>query len=408
MKKIYFFIFILSLLLASPAQAALVGFSSSGLWLQPNHVVIEGSPVKVYANLVNGSFDIFRGELSFYANDVKIGEVITFDIGKDQSHLFNIVWQSLPGEYKIRAEISNHVINNINEQEIDLSPEEHILSDQEVLLVDYDTDSDGLGNQEESALGTDYQKADTDGDGYGDKADNNPLDSKIFPGNDTDGDKTSDLVDSDIDNDALYNWEEEKNGTDPYKRDSDSDGVLDKLDSYPLDRTKWQSNIEPERPKSLVKAEKDTDLDEIRLSPNDTSEIEEIDNSQEISNKTFSSDYNEEKFASQSDLINPMGKEASSSASFSVISKAFNQSEKLITQTLKKTSNIGNELSLFLSEGKVSQDSSFSLFNLLLSNNILMFIFWLLVASILGAIISFILAFRAWRRLYREKRNSKI
>lgn len=127
--------------------------------------------------------------------------------------------------------------------------------------MDQDSDGDKLGDEAEKSNGTDPLKADTDGDGYNDREDTNPTDSKIFPGPDTDGDGISDLVDTDIDNDGLYNTEETQLGTDPAKRDTDGDGVGDKEDVYPLDATKWKKEepkiiaVEPiaETPKAPVK-----------------------------------------------------------------------------------------------------------------------------------------------------------
>lgn len=82
---------------------------------------------------------------------------------------------------------------------------------------DGDLDNDGLTNLQESQHGTDPHKADTDGDGIGDKQElmlaMNPRDS--FDGR------------ADLDGDGLSASEEVAHGTNPNSRDSDGDGYGD-------------------------------------------------------------------------------------------------------------------------------------------------------------------------------------
>ncbi|OQX04063.1 MAG: hypothetical protein BWK73_37430 [Thiothrix lacustris] len=152
-----------------------------------------------------------------------------------------------------------------------------------------DTDNDGLNDAEETLLGTDPTKADTDGDGESDKAEvganlnaptntdgdaiidalesilidtdsdgvvdeldkdnakdndndgdgfnnsvetaagSNPLDATSKP-TDTDGDGTPDVTDTDDDNDGLLDTEEATAGTNPLAADSDGDGKNDKTE----------------------------------------------------------------------------------------------------------------------------------------------------------------------------------
>lgn len=103
---------------------------------------------------------------------------------------------------------------------------------------DSDLDNDGLYNFEEIRLGTDPNNPDTDGDGVNDKQDAYPTDPLRYDGFDMDGDGIPDSEDADIDGDGLYNFEEEKLGTDLYNSDTDGDGVGDKEDAYPLDASK--------------------------------------------------------------------------------------------------------------------------------------------------------------------------
>jgi hypothetical protein len=80
-----------------------------------------------------------------------------------------------------------------------------------------DTDSDGLTNLQEQAIGTDPTKVDTDGDGINDKAE---IDNGFDPINTSDGSQ-------DNDGDGLTNKEEVDNNTNPNEKDTDGDGVSD-------------------------------------------------------------------------------------------------------------------------------------------------------------------------------------
>ncbi|MBE7552576.1 MAG: hypothetical protein HS126_16015 [Anaerolineales bacterium] len=84
----------------------------------------------------------------------------------------------------------------------------------------YDTDGDGLSDQEEAQYGTDPTKPDTDGDGMSDGWEvNNGLDP-LNPGGDN-----GPL--GDPDNDGLNNQQELNHGTDPLNPDTDGDGISD-------------------------------------------------------------------------------------------------------------------------------------------------------------------------------------
>ncbi len=74
-----------------------------------------------------------------------------------------------------------------------------------------DSDDDGLTNEEEFALGTKANVADTDEDGTND-------------GEEVNGDPTSDPLASDTDRDGLTDGRERELGTDPNNRDTDGDG----------------------------------------------------------------------------------------------------------------------------------------------------------------------------------------
>lgn len=243
-----FLLFALLLILPiQPVSANMVGFANTGLWLQPDHYVLEGESVRFFANIINGEYEVFKGDLIFHVNDQHVGEAIPFSLAKEESKIFSLNWISQAGEYEVTAQIENVCfVCTESGEEVESNLPNALMRDNEVLLVDKDSDGDGLGDIREEELGSDINKADSDGDGYSDKEEvdtgTNPLESTSFFGLDTDGDGISDLVDTDIDNDGLYNWEEESLGTDSLKRDSDGDGVSDKEDNFPQDENKWQSN----------------------------------------------------------------------------------------------------------------------------------------------------------------------
>lgn len=111
-----------------------------------------------------------------------------------------------------------------------------LLSQGTVLAIDsnQDTDGDGIPDLQEDANGngtmdtgeTDQFNTDSDGGGESDgsevRASRNPLD------------RTDDLT-MDTDGDGWVNGIELLNSTDPKKPDTDSDGVIDPLDPFPLD-----------------------------------------------------------------------------------------------------------------------------------------------------------------------------
>jgi len=93
---------------------------------------------------------------------------------------------------------------------------------------DADSDDDGINDGEEVALTTDPLNPDTDGDGLRDGFDPNPLRSDA----DLDGDGIADADDDDMDGDGLQNVDEVagKLGTDPRRRDTDSDHWSDDVE----------------------------------------------------------------------------------------------------------------------------------------------------------------------------------
>lgn len=88
-----------------------------------------------------------------------------------------------------------------------------------------DTDNDGLTNELELQIGSDYEEPDTDKDGLSDGYEYGELETNPCK-RDTDGNGVSD-AEEDFDNDGLTNLEEYKAGTDAFEEDTDEDGLSD-------------------------------------------------------------------------------------------------------------------------------------------------------------------------------------
>jgi gliding motility-associated-like protein len=99
-----------------------------------------------------------------------------------------------------------------------------------------DTDSDGLTNEQEAALGTNPTNPDTDGDGINDGIEDT---SGSDPLNPCDPNPNAAACSLDSDSDGLTNNEESSLGTDPNNPDTDGDGINDGLEvdngTNPLD-----------------------------------------------------------------------------------------------------------------------------------------------------------------------------
>ena len=102
----------------------------------------------------------------------------------------------------------------------------HVRFDDLVLLLDMDTDSDGLLDSDEIIVGTDVSDPDSDDDGL------------------DDGDEVrarTSLLSNDTDSDGLLDGAELQSSpaTDPLDPDSDGDGHLDGDDAFPLEDSEW-------------------------------------------------------------------------------------------------------------------------------------------------------------------------
>ena len=173
----------------------------------------------------------------------------------DQFHQYNAV--SKPGEWTNRINGIVHYTTSSNSVGFTTAPVigssnsafngpfqgdiaeiivyDHALSPAERLTVqlylnekysERDTDGDGLSDWKENELGTDPFAIDSNGDGLSDGM-------EYAAG--------LDPVSNDVDGDGSSNAQELAAGTNPFLADTDGDGVIDGLDAYPLDPTRWQA-----------------------------------------------------------------------------------------------------------------------------------------------------------------------
>lgn len=96
---------------------------------------------------------------------------------------------------------------------------------------DSDDDGDGLADDEEPRIGTNPLKADTDGDGTNDRADNCRL-TRNRDQADSDSDGTGDACERDDDADGLTDVAEELIGSSRTDRDTDDDGLSDSREDH--------------------------------------------------------------------------------------------------------------------------------------------------------------------------------
>lgn len=244
LKKYFIFIIAITAIFLTPfiyASAAKIGFVNNNIWLSKEKPLVNDS-VKIYSIIINSDEKDIEGDILFYDNDIAIGNKIHFVlVAGGTSRIISTDWRAVSGNHQFKAMISDAVSIGTDGSKTPISG--NIVSQTEIIYVDIDSDGDGVPNQEEMKNGTDPNNYDTDGDGYNDGQDPNPTNPAIFNGPDTDKDGISDKVDSDIDNDGLYNWEEKNIGTDPYKYDTDGDGYSDKEDAYPFDSRRWKKEI---------------------------------------------------------------------------------------------------------------------------------------------------------------------
>ena len=168
---------------------------------------IAEDSVRIYASVHNISDEDARGEVRFFVNNAQIGNTQPLTVVTNERSTVFVDWHpDGEGYYNISAQISNvdpadnNLENNIveiNNFLVDLDTD----NDGIFNTKDFDDDNDGVDDGLEFIAGTNPLKADTDGDGAGDKQDEFPLDP--LEQHDFDKDGIGDNADTDDDNDGV-------------------------------------------------------------------------------------------------------------------------------------------------------------------------------------------------------------
>jgi len=143
------------------------GLLSGNIWLERG-ALVEGVSARIYTALWNGSETELRGTVIFRSGKVEIGRQ-SFRLAPESLRDISVKWQPEAGEHTLSAEVvettlGGEATNIARAQTENLS-----------VMVDLDTDRDGVGNLVDD---------DDDGDGIPDKDDPEPLVAhiKVPPG----------------------------------------------------------------------------------------------------------------------------------------------------------------------------------------------------------------------------------
>ena len=187
--------------------------------------IIKGDQVRIYVTVHNNSIFDLSGVVKFY--DERIGGFIAADqpisILSGKTDDVFVDWDAdLIGEHPVAIRVVPWNSDGDN-------PDNNKVIKK--IYVDTDTDGDGTGNLLDS---------DDDNDGVYDSNDDFPLDPN--ESEDTDGDGIGNNVDTDDDNDGISDFVDIF-PLDPYEfRDSDGDGVGDNNDPFPYDSSEWMDS----------------------------------------------------------------------------------------------------------------------------------------------------------------------
>lgn len=164
---------------AVDAQVRDAGFVPSNIWYSEDPF-FAGDSIRIYTVIFNGSLYDLTGSVEFLDNGVLIGKT-SFTVAKG-GHVrdVSVPWKATEGKHVITARtVDVATIKDGKKLTVVL---ENIDAGKSERLVDLDTDGDNVGNTE----------------------------------------------DTDDDNDGVPDIEEVRKGTDPLKKDTDGDGILDK------------------------------------------------------------------------------------------------------------------------------------------------------------------------------------
>jgi hypothetical protein len=186
MRTPLFFLLSCVLLGFGPVSTLAASFDASltsdDISLAKGQFPTERQPIRLYATLTNAGTEDIEGLVRFFEDDRFIGgKVFSLRSGTRPEDAWVLWTPSSPGEHLIRVEI-------VNDAEFpDATPANNQAST--AFVVHQDLDKDGLGdehdpdidgdsisNTEETRLGTNYRKTDTDEDGTPDNEDAYPLD----------------------------------------------------------------------------------------------------------------------------------------------------------------------------------------------------------------------------------------
>ncbi len=246
--KIYFSILILLLLFVIPKISLAIEYDLqliSGDIIFSKEMLIAGDNVRIYASVRNVGTEDIVGYVSFFQGSELIGnsqpvsvlpskvDDVFVDFTVPDVYSFNIAAKIQGTEPEDQNSSNNETQTSL------LYPEHDFDNDGLVDSQDNDDDNDGLNDSQENDDTCPFRlKADSDNDGYNDSTDQFPCDSNEWQ--DTDNDGIGNNSDNDDDNDGLSDNQEQAKGTDPLRADTDSDGVNDAQDAYPLDASKSQ------------------------------------------------------------------------------------------------------------------------------------------------------------------------
>ncbi len=221
--------------------------------------LIAGDEVRIYAIVRNaGGVDV-SGAVTFFQGTIPIGTSQVISVRKDGSPEEVFVDFVVPsGAFNIRAEIQDTFPLD-QDRSNDVA-----ISNMQIPLLD--DDRDGIPNDIDSCKSVfNFDQKNSDSDSFGD------------------------ACDDDDDDDGLTDAVEEELTSDPTKTDSDSDGVLDPQDAYPVDGSRSVLPPPVPVPKTFIAdvakrlAEKvaepvsttETIVNELNFSPNATFRFEQ-------------------------------------------------------------------------------------------------------------------------------------
>lgn len=169
------------------------GFVPANIWYSKDPF-FSGDKIRVYTILFNGSAYDLEGVVKFFDNGVSIGETNFSISGGGRVRDIWIDWESKEGKHTITARITGATASLAGgvKRPIILDNIETGVSDR---MVDFDTDGDGIGNNE----------------------------------------------DLDDDNDGVSDVDELRNGTDPLKKDTNGNGISDGKELENLTKQKLET-----------------------------------------------------------------------------------------------------------------------------------------------------------------------